>query len=215
MREICIEGTMKNWQQGQYNSDYILHHKSIVGQIKYESNHEPSRLEEISIERHDNGDLCIIFTTHIDATNDSRQGGIHARLAYNTLFQEMQRLVNRTGLEYITTNLDEVHRLRGHKGQERALIQALILLEEYDNSLSEISVVLRNYIAPERASLEDLTDEILLQKQRLHLLEQVLAGQARTKQVRSSRRSKFKQKTMTRKQRPKARATNSKRRRQA
>ncbi len=189
---------MSNWQEGQYNSDYILHHKSIVGQIKFETRNDPARLDEISIERHDNGDMCIVFTTHPDATNDARQGGIHARLAYNTLFQEMQRLVARTRIESITTNLEEVHRLRGRKGQERSLIQALILLEEYDNSLSEISKTLRNYIAPERASLEDLTDEILLQKQRLHLLEQVLADEAGSSRAKA-KRGKFKQKTMVRK----------------
>ncbi len=74
---------MNNWQEGQYNSDYILHHKSIVGQIKFETKKDPARLDEISIERHDNGDMCILFTTHVDATNDARQGGIHARLAFN------------------------------------------------------------------------------------------------------------------------------------
>ena len=189
---------MSNWQEGQYNSDYILHHKSIVGQIKYETKNDPARLDEISIERHDNGDMCIVFTTHPDATNDVRQNGIHARLAYNTLFQEMQRLVARTRIESITTNLEEVHRLRGHKGQERSLIQALILLEEYDNSLSEISKTLRNYIAPERASLEDLNDEIILQKQRLHLLEQVLANEAGVSRTKA-RRGTFKQKTIVRK----------------
>jgi len=198
---LVEEWIMSNWQEGQYNSDYILHHKSIVGQIKYETKNDPARLDEISIERHDNGDMCIVFTTHPDATNDSRQGGIHARLAYNTLFQEMQRLVVRTGLEYITTNLEEVHRLRGHRGQERSLIQALILLEEYDNTLSELSKTLRHYIAPERASLEDLNDEIILQKQRLHLLEQVLADEAGTRKVKASRRGSLKQKTMTRKKR--------------
>ena len=193
------EWIMSNWQEGLYNSDYILHHKSIVGQIKYETKNDPARLDEISIERHDNGDMCIVFTTHQDATNDTKQGGIHARLAYNTLFQEMQRLVLRNGVEFVTTNLEEVHRLRGHKGQERSLIQALILLEEYDNSLSEISKALRNYIAPERASLEDLNDEILLQKQRLHLLEQVLADEAGASKSKLGRRFKFKQKAMTRK----------------
>lgn len=190
---------MSNWQEGQYNSDYILHHKSIVGQIKYESKKDPARLDEISIERHDNGDICILFTTHPDATNDVKQGGIHARLAYNSLFQDLQRLVARSGLEYIT-NLEEVHKLRGHKGQERTLIQALILLEEYDNSLSAISTKLRHYIAPERASLEDLTDEINLQKQRLHLLEQVLADEKGAK-PRTSKRGALKQKTISRKKR--------------
>lgn len=204
---------MSNWQEGQYNSDYILHHKSIVGQIKYESKRDPARLDEISIERHDNGDMCIVFTTDPDATNDTRQGGIHARLAYNSLFQDLQRLVARTGIEYVTTNLEEVHRLRGHKGQERSLIQALVLLEEYDNTLSEISRVLRNYIAPERASLEDLNDEIQLQKQRLHLLESVLKDEKGSKgRTTRSRRSSFKQKTMARKRRTRA---TSKRRKQA
>lgn len=203
--------TMSNWQEGQYNSDYILHHKSIVGQIKYESKTNPARLDEVSIERHDNGDMCILFTTHPDAINDSKQGGIHARLAYNTLFQEMQRLVARTSLDYVTTNLEEVHKLRGRKGQERALIQALILLEEYDNSLSEISHILRNYIAPERASLEDLSDEIKLQKQRLNLLEQVLAEEKGVSRTRKSKRSTFKQKTIARKRR----TTTARRRKQA
>ncbi len=100
------------------------------------------------------------------------------------------------------TNLEEVHKIRGHKGQERALIQALILLEEYDNSLAEISAKLRNYIAPERASLEDLSDEIKLQKQRLHLLEEVLADEKGTSRRKAkSKRAKFKQKTMSRKRR--------------
>ncbi len=199
---------MSNWQEGQYNSDYILHHKSIVGQMKYETKADPARLDEIGIERHDNGDMYIVFTTHPDATNDQRQGGMHARLAYNSLFQDLQRLVGRSGLEYIT-NIDEVHKLRGHTGQERSLIQALTLLEEYDNSLSAISKKLRNYIAPERASLEDLTDEINLQKQRLHLLEQVLAGEKGTKR-RVSKRGSMKHKTMARKKR--ARTTSKKRR---
>ncbi len=195
---------MSNWQEGQYNSDYILHHKSIVGQIKYESKSDPARLDEISIERHDNGNICIVFTTHPDATNDVRQRGIHARLAYNTLFQEMQRLVSRTNLEYVTTNLEEVHRIRGHKGQERSLLQALVLLEEYDNSLADISVTLRHYVAPERATLADINDEITLQKQRLHLLERVLDNEVSTGRVKrtsakKSRRSKFKQKTIARK----------------
>jgi hypothetical protein len=204
---------MKNWQEGLYNSDYILHHKSIVGQIKYESTRDPARLDEISIERHDNGNICIVFTTHPDATNDSRQGSIHARLAFNTMFQELQRLVSRTGLEYVTTNLEEVHRLRGHKGQERSLLQALVILEEYDNSLGDISSTLRHYIAPSRASLEDLTDEITLQKQRLHLLEQVLAdeGGKSVKRARSTR-GKFKQKIA--RKRTRARTT-TKRRKQA
>jgi len=202
---------MGNWLEGKYNSDYILHHKSIVGQIKYESKQVPARLDEISIERHDNGDLCIIFTTDPDATNDSKQKGIHARLAYNTLFQDLQRLVARTSLEYVTTNLEEVHRLCGRKGQERSLLQALVSLEEYDNTLAEISHVLRNYIAPERASLEDLNDEILLQKQRLHLLENVLASEKGGKRSRtSSRRGAFKQKTMARKR---TRAVKSRQRR--
>jgi hypothetical protein len=187
---------MVNWQEGLYNSDYILHHRSIVGQLKYESKQDPARLDEISIEKHLNGDMCILFTTHPDATNDTKQGSIHARLAYNSLFQDLQRLISRTGLEYVTTNLEEVHCVRGRKGQERSLIQALILLEEYDNSLAEISKILRNYIAPERASLEDLTDEIMLQKQRLHLLEQVLAVESGGKQRRASRTGKFKQKTI-------------------
>jgi hypothetical protein len=188
---------MVNWQEGVYNSDYILHHKSIVGQIKYESKNDPARLDEISIERHDNGDMCILFTTHPDATNDSRQGSIHARLAFNTLFQALQALIQRSRLEYVTTNLEEVHCLRGRKGQERQLIQALILLEEYDNTLAEISKKLRDYIAPERASLEDLTDEIMLQKQRLHLLEQVLAEEASgTKARKTTARSGFKQKAL-------------------
>lgn len=188
---------MVNWQEGLYNSDYILHHRSLVGQIKYESKNSPARLDEISIEKHDNGDLCILFTTHPDATNDSKQGSVHARLAYNSLFQDLQRLITRTTLEYITTNLEEVHCLRGRKGQERSLIQALILLEEYDNSLAEISKILKNYVAPERASLEDLTDEIMLQKQRLSLLEQVLAEEAgNSKSRRATRGSKFKQKTI-------------------
>lgn len=199
---------MNNWQEGQYNSDYILHHKCIVGQIKYESKSDPARLDEISIERHNNGDMCIVFTTHPDATNDSKQHGIHARLAYNTLFQEVQRLVAHYGLEYITSSLEEVHRLRGRKGQERSLIQALILLEEYDNTLAQISKTLRNYIAPEEASAEDLTEEIELQKQRLHLLEQVLANSTTTR-----RSSSFKHKTMIRKRR--TRATGSSGRKQA
>lgn len=202
-----IEGwIMVNWQEGLYNSDYILHHKSLVGQIKYESKRDPARLDEISIERHDNGDMCILFTTHPDATNDSKQGSIHARLAYNTLFQELQRLISRTRLEYITTNLEEVHCLRGRKGQERTLIQALVLLEEYDNSLSEISKILRNYIAPEKASIEDITDEILLQKERLNLLEQVLSEESGGKKHRKvTRASRLKQKAIT-KHRPKATA---------
>lgn len=204
---------MGNWKEGKYNSDYILHHKSIVGQIKYESTQVPARLDEISIERHDNGDMCIVFTTDPDATNDLKQKGYHARLAYNSLFQDLQRLVARTGLEYITTNLEEVHRLRGHKGQERSLIQALVLLEEYDNSISQISNTLRHYIAPERASVEDLSDEIQLQKQRLHLLENVLAGEKGSRSSRAkSRRSTFKQKTMARKRRTR---TTTKRRKQA
>lgn len=190
---------MSNWQEGQYNSDYILHHKGLVGQLKYEARNNPARLDEISIEKHDNGDMFIVFTTHPDATNDSKQGGIHARLAYNSLFQDLQRLIAGTRLQYVTTNLEEVHRIRGNKGQERSLIQALTLLEEYDNSLSEISKVLRNYVAPERASLEDLSDEILLQKQRLHLLEQVLADEAGSKARKGSRRSNFQQKTMAKK----------------
>jgi hypothetical protein len=192
---------MVNWQEGIYNSDYILHHKSLVGQLKYESKSDPARLDEVSIEKHDNGDMCILFTTHPDATNDSKQGSIHARLAYNSLFQDLQGLINRTRLEYVTTNLEEVHCLRGRKGQERSLIQALVLLEEYDNSLGEISKRLRSYIAPERASLEDLTDEILLQKQRLHLLEQVLAEEAQNLKPRraASRRTTFKQKTIAKK----------------
>lgn len=188
---------MVKWQEGQYNSDYILHHKSLVGQIKFESKSDPARLDEISIEKHDNSDLCILFTTHPDATNDSKQGSVHARLAYNSFFQDLQRLIARTGLEYVTTNLEEVHCLRGRKGQERSLIQALILLEEYDNSLAELSKTLKNYIAPERASLEDLTDEILLQKQRLQLLEQVLADESGVSKTRTLRRSKLKQKTMS------------------
>lgn len=190
---------MINWQEGIYNSDYILHHKSLVGQIKYESKSDPARLDEISIEKHDNGDMCILFTTHPDAINDSKQGSIHARLAYNSLFQDLQSLITRTRLEYITTNLEEVHYIRGRKGQERSLIQALILLEEYDNTLAEISKHLRTYIAPERASLEDLTDEILLQKQRLHLLEQVLTEEAggTKKRKTATSRSKLKQKTIS------------------
>lgn len=201
---------MGNWQEGQYNSDYILHHKSIVGQIKYETKNDPARLDEVSIERHDNGDMCILFTTHLDATNDMRQGGIHARLAFNSLFQDIQRLVGRTGLDYVT-NVEEVHKLRGRKGQERTLIQALILLEEYDNTLSEISSKLRHYIAPERASLEDLSDEIELQKQRLHLLEQVLSDEKGGKR-KASKRGSFKQKTIARKRRTR---TTSRRRKQA
>jgi len=169
----------------------------LVGQIKFESKSDPARLDEISIEKHDNSDLCILFTTHPDATNDSKQGSVHARLAYNSFFQDLQRLIARTGLEYVTTNLEEVHCLRGRKGQERSLIQALILLEEYDNSLAELSKTLKNYIAPERASLEDLTDEILLQKQRLQLLEQVLADESGVSKTRTLRRSKLKQKTMS------------------
>ncbi|HSX19774.1 MAG TPA: hypothetical protein VLG38_01465 [Gammaproteobacteria bacterium] len=194
---------MSNWQEGQYNSDYILHHKSIVGQVKYESKKDPARLEEVCIERHDNGDICLMFTTDPNAINDHRKGGFHARLAYNTLFQDLQRLVARSGLEHITTNLEEVHKLRGHKGQERVLIQALTSLEEYDNTLSEISAKLRHYIAPERASLEDLSDEIQLQKQRLHLLEQVLKDEkgGKSRAARTSRRGSFKQKTMARKRR--------------
>lgn len=188
---------MINWQEGIYNSDYILYHKSLVGQIKYESKNDPARLDEISIEKHDNGDMCILFTTHPDAINDGRQGSIHARLAYNSLFEALKSLINRARLEYVTTNLEEVHCIRGRKGQERSLIQALILLEEYDNSLAEISKRLRTYIAPERASLEDLSDEILLQKQRLHLLEQVLAEEASGKLSRKpTTRTKFKQKTI-------------------
>lgn len=191
---------MSNWQEGLYNSDYILHHKSIVSQIKYESKAEPARLDEVSIEKHDNGDKCIVFTTHPDAINDSKQGSIHARLAFNTMFEKMQRLVVRSGLEYITTNLEEVHRVRGRKGQERVLIQVLILLEEYDNTLSEISKKLRHYITPERATVEDLSEEIDLQKQRLHLLEQVLSEEASGKTRRATtRRSKLQQKTMARK----------------
>lgn len=205
---------MKNWQEGQYNSDYILHHKSIVGQIKYESTRDPARLDEISIERHDNGNICIVFTTHPDATNDTRQGSVHARLAYNTMFQELQRLVARTGLEYVTTNLEEVHRLCGHKGQERSLIQALVILEEYDNTLGDISNALRHYVAPARASLEDLNDEITLQKQRLHLLEQVLAEEAGSKKATraASKRGNFKQKIARKRTRAKSTA---RRRRQA
>lgn len=206
---------MANWAEGKYNSDYILHHKSIVGQLKYESKQVPARLDEISIERHDNGDMCIVFTTDVDATNDSKQKGIHARLAYNSMLQDLQRLVMRTGVEYVTTYLEEVHRIRGRKGQERSLIQTLVLLEEYDNTLSEISNTLRNYIAPERASLEDLSDEILLQKQRLHLLEQVLAdekGGGRSSRARASKRGSFKQKTISRKRRAR---TVTRRRKQA
>lgn len=190
---------MSNWQEGQYNSDYILHHRSIVGQIKYESKNDPARLDEISIERHDNGDMCIVFTTHPDATNDSKQGGVHARLAYNSLFQDLQRLIAGTRLEYVTTNLEEVHRIRGAKGQERSLIQALVLLEEYDNSLSAVSKILKNYVAPERASVEDLNDEIMLQKQRLHLLEQVLAGEAGSVKRKTSKRGNFNQRTLAKK----------------
>lgn len=194
---------MLNWQEGVYNSDYILHHKSLVGQIKYESKNDPARLDEISIERHDNGDICILFTTHPDATNDSKQGSIHARLAFNSLFVALQGLITRTRLEYISTNLEEVHCIRGRKGQERNLIEALIFLEEYDNTLSEISKHLRHYIAPERASLEDLTDEIMLQKQRLHLLEQVLAEEAGSKGRKASKRTALKQKRISTKRRSK------------
>lgn len=196
---------MSNWQEGKYNSDYILHHKSIVGQIKFESKNVPARLDEISLERHDNGDITIIFTTDPDATNDIKQKGYHARVAYNSLFQDLQRLVNRSGLEYVTTNLEEIHKVKGHKGQERSLIQVLVLLEEYDNTLGDISSRLRNYIAPERASLEDLSDEIQLQKQRLHLLEQVLADEkGRPVRARASKRAAFKQKTMARRRRTRA-----------
>jgi len=202
---------MVNWQEGQYNSDYILHHRTIVGQLKYETRRDPARLDEISIERHLNGDMCIVFTTHPDATNDSRQGGIHARLAFNSLFQDLGPLVARSGLEYVTTNLEEVHRVRGHKGQERALIQVLILLEEYDNTLSEISKILRDYISPERATLEDLTDEIALQKQRLNLLEQVLAEESGHKPRRVTSNSRFKQKTIAGTRRTRSVARRSKR----
>lgn len=198
---------MENWQQGVYSSDYILHNRGLVGQIKFESTYEPARLDEICIEKHDDERMCIVFTTHYDANNDSKQGGIHARLAYNSFFQELQRLVSRTGLTYTESN-QEVHTVFGGKGKERALIQVLVCLEDYDNTLAEISAKLRNYIQPEDASLEDLTDEIEMQKQRLRLLENVLVQESksgnkgrarRATQVKVKRSSRAKKGTSRRK----------------
>jgi len=207
---------MSNWQEGQFNPDYILHHKSIVGQIKYESIADPARVDEISIERHDNGDICIVFTTHPHATNDSKQGSVHERLAYNSFFQELQRLVARTRLEFFTTNLEEVHRIRGRKGQERSLIQALVLLENYDNTLVELSKTLRSYISPDQPSLEDLTDEIVLQKERLRLLEQVFAEEAGMKKPRkATKATRMTKKVATTKTRRRKSATKGKRRKVA
>ncbi len=207
---------MSIWKEGQFNSDYILHHKSIVGQIKYECEVEPARLDEVSIERHDNGDICIVFTTHPYATDDTKQGSVHARLAYNSFFTELQRLVVRSGLEFVTTNLEEVHRVRGRRGQERALIQVLVLLEGYDNTLEEISKVLRNYIAPEQPSLEDLNDAVVLQTERLELLKQVLAEEAGLKRPRkTTKASRFTQTAAAPKKRRKTSTTTKSRKRRA
>ena len=162
---------MRYWQEGVYNSSYILGQENLIGQIKYENIKGPARLDEISLERYSKGQYCILFTIHDDATNDRKQGGKHARLAHNSLFRDIQDLNSK--LKY-TINSDEVHRVCCEKGQERILQEFLVRLEEYDNSLSEISHILANFLEPQKASMAQLEEEISVLEQRAKLLQRFL-----------------------------------------
>lgn len=164
---------MGKWQEGVYNSNYVLNRKGLISQLKFESSSDPGRLDEVSVERYDNGEACLVFTTNPDAVNDSKQGSDHARIDYNSLFQDLQTRFKDPELSFMTTN-DEVHYLRATKGNERLLLLALTRLEQYDNSLAEIRKTLQNELSPRRARIDEIKDAIDSQKDRLELLRTIL-----------------------------------------
>ena len=203
MKKIGKGSVMGNWQEGVYNSNYILHKKGLVSQLKYECILQPARLDEVSIERYDNGDKCVVFTTDPDATNDSKQGGVHARLAYNGLFKDLNHIFAQSSCIFSTDN-EEVHCIRGRRGDERLLVQAILRLEEYDNSLSEISYNLKKELGAKPIRPDEIKRAIELQKERLNLLETVLAKESQPQSARAKASAK-----VSRKSRSKAKISRS------
>src|SRR5690606_26977045 len=113
------------WREGVYNANYILNQKGLIAQTKFECIAEPGRLDEISLERYDDGEMRLLFTTHPDAANDSKQGGKHARLAYNSLIEDIHRFHRQYSHLHYTVSNDEVHCMAVDKGHERYLNQLL------------------------------------------------------------------------------------------
>ena len=188
---------MKNWQEGTYNPDYIVHLKGLIAQIKYQSNVSPGKLDEVCAERFDNGDINILFTVHADATSDSKHGGIHARLSLQSLLSDLHNLDRDTNLSF-SVSPTEVYKIAGRKGMERLLAQVLMRLQEYDNSLAEIRSKLESFVMPTGDQVALVKEAFDSQKSRLDLLKKVMLSQEKSlrkrniKSIKGQKRKKSK-----------------------
>lgn len=141
---------MGKWKSSEYNANYILSKPLLVEQLKYENAARPGRLEEVCVERYEDGEACIIFTVQSSADRD-RMG----KIDYNSLFDDLKNKFNDPALCF-TSTYDEVHTVLAKSGYERLLTEVLTRLEQYDNSLSEISRHLLAVISPEVATANDV-----------------------------------------------------------
>lgn len=171
---------MGKWQNGQYNSYYILSQEGLTDQMKYENGSSPARLDEISVERYKDNSYRIVFTTHPDACVDRKQGGMHARLDYNSLFNDIrERCAGNPQLEFSSSNDEnEVHYIRAW--QNYLLLPFITRLEQFDNTLSEISNELKSFLTPKEPSASELEEAIKAEEARAKLLKKVLTTGRRT-----------------------------------
>lgn len=185
------------WKEGVYHANYILNQKGMVAQTKFECDASPGRLDEVSLERYEDGEMRLLFTTHPDVSNDAKQGGVHARLAYNSLIEDINRFNRKHARVTYTVSNDEVHCMAVANGHERFLHQLLNRLEEFDHTLSEVRKQLDKAILANQATVDEINQAISNQQDRLKLLgqvkEQELGGKKPTK-----RRTTTKKKTTMR-----------------
>lgn len=174
---------MGKWKSSEYNANYILSKPLLVEQLKFESSARPGRLEEVCVERYEDGEASIIFTVQSGADRD-RMG----KIDYNSLFDDLKNKFNDPALSF-TSTYDEVHTVLAKSGYERLLTEVLTRLEQYDNNLNEISKQLLAIISPEAATVTDVKRARERLKKRQALLD------ATEKQVSGAKRRK----TMTKK----------------
>lgn len=179
---------MRTWQKGKYNANYVLNQPGLVEQYKYECVANTLRIEEICIERYESGSVALVFAISEDATDESRPGGYHARVAYNSLMQDLQDRFYHPKLKITTTN-DEVHHVKAKKGQERLLHQILTRLEQYDNSLQEIRKELLAEMSSYQPTLAEIEDAMRAQKNRLELLAAVKAQESKKRTPRAAKKT--------------------------
>jgi|GEM_PF-5833680 len=187
---------MGKWQAGELNAEYIVYNKGLIGQMKFISNSDSYRLEEICVEKYDNDNLKLIFTTHPDSTNMHKQDGDFSRVAHSSLFRELNAITAKNHLELETTN-EYVHQITVGRGQERCLTQVLNALEVYDTSLKDIDNKLRGYIQPHSMDVAEIDKAIKHHKERGKLLTESLAFNNKKSATPRKRASAKKPKTTT------------------